>query len=214
MEKQNNSKSEKTETIKESPMSGIISKDSALQRRAGTLKVVVPLIFVVICAIIMSVMLSVKHEKSNNIDGRFVLSTDYEGAYLEMDSNGKYELYDSGKKTTGKWSLDGNNLTFEDDEFTFEGKLLDRKYIFFYDAGFFKGDIPEGSEFDAEVTGADGTMYGFSKDGKVYLVTDGASTEIGNYIADGNFIIVTTKDENITYLNCGDGITSNFYQAE
>ena len=91
--------------------------------------------------------------------------------------------------------------------------FVDRKYIALEDASFLVGVIPEGAAFDAEVKSADGETYTFNADGKFYVNEYGRNTELGSYIIDGLFIIVTTKDGSITYLNCCDGITSVFYQA-
>ena len=153
-------------------------------------------------------------KSTGNIDGKFVLSNDPGEGYLQIDSNGDFKLYDSGKISSGNWSISGHDLIFEGEDSKYEGRFIERKYIFFYDDQFLAGEVPVGEDFEAEVTASDGTLYGFAEDGKVYSVVDGANTEIGNYIADGLFIIVATKEGNVTYLNCGDGITSSFYQAE
>ncbi len=177
-------------------------------------RVILPLAFVVVCALVMTMMLGDKMKNAGNIEGKFVLSNSPGEGYLLMESDGDYELYDFGKISSGNWSISGNELVFEGKDSAYEGRFIERKYIFFYDDNFLTGEVPVGEDFEAEVTASDGTLYGFAKDGKVYSVIDGANTEIGNYIADGLFIIVTTKEGNVTYLNCGDGITSSFYQAE
>ena len=214
MDIQGSIQDEKTVTDEKEMISFFGGKFRIPQKSVGIFKVVLPLIFVGVCAFVMAILLNAKLEKGNNIDGRFVFFSNPESEYIQMDSNGGYELKRAGKKISGHWNLEGNSLTFTEKNGEYEGKLVERKYIFFYDESFLRGEVPEGDEFDAEVTSSDGTLYGFSKDGKVYTVIDGSNTEIGSYISDGWFIIVTTKDGNITYLKTGDGITSDFYQAE
>ena len=192
----------------------VLSENKITGKHSMLSGVILPLVFVALCALVMALMLNAKMKSAGNIDGKFVLSNNPEKGYLQIDSNGDYELHDSGKTSMGNWSISGTDLIFEDKDSKYEGRFIERKYIFFYDDKFLAGEVPVGDDFEAEVTASDGTLYGFAKDGKVYSVVDGANTEIGNYIADGLFIIVTTKDGNVTYLNCGDGITSNFYQAE
>ncbi|MBE7049166.1 MAG: hypothetical protein E7394_00160 [Ruminococcaceae bacterium] len=184
------------------------------KKHIGVYQVVIPLIFVIVCAVVISVMINIQLENSNNIDGKFVLSSNPNAEYIDIDSNGEYVMQKDGEKSTGTWNLVGTKLAFKGDKATYEGGLVDRKYIFFYDENLLLGQVPKGTEFDAELISSDGTVYGFSSDGKVYSIIDGSNTEIGSYIADGLFIIISSEEENVTYLNCGDGITSVFYQAE
>lgn len=177
-------------------------------------KILIPLAVIFICAIVLWVMLSSALESGNNIDGRFANSVNGGDQYIQMNSDGEYVLVSEGKKKEGKWSADGSLMTFKSGDSILNGRFIDRKYIVFIDDNFLSGDVSSVGNGKAEVTAPDGTIYGFDPDGKYYCVVDGANTEIGSYIADGRFIIVTAAEGNVTYLNCGDGITSVFYQAE
>lgn len=214
METQSNLEIDTTTDLGNDTVSLFGGKIRIPKKHIGIYKIVIPLIFVIICAVVTSVMVNVKLENTKNIDGKFVLSVNPNDEYIDMDSDGEYVMKKSGKKNSGKWNLEGTKLSFKSGSLSFEGGFVERKYIFFYDENFLSGQVPKGTEFDAELIAQDGTMYGFSSDGKVYSIIDGSNTEIGSYIADGLFIIVSAKDGNITYLNCGDGITSVFYQAE
>lgn len=202
----------KTDTEKKN-ISLLGGKINLTRKQFELCKIFIPVAFIVLCAIVAWIMLGSALESGNNIDGRFEFLQGNETNYIEMDSDGEYTKVSGEETQKGSWSISGTDMTFESGGKTIKGKFVDRKYIVLKDENFLSGNVESGEKIEAEVTASDGTVYGLDPEGKFYSKVDGAYMEIGSYIADGNFIIVTTAEGNITYLNCGDGITSVFYQA-
>ena len=177
-------------------------------------KILVPLAFIAICAIITAVMIASSFSTSAGLDGTFVLSGSDGEEFIEFDAGGSYAMNADGKVSRGEWRFDGGKVAFKPSSGEKQtARFIERKYIAFDNSQFWAGQIPAGSAFDAEVASKDGEVYTFKTDGKVYVTEDGRNRELGSYMVDGFFIIVTSEDESTTYLNCGDGITSEFYKA-
>jgi len=177
-------------------------------------KILVPLAFIAICAIITAVMIASSFATSAGLDGTFVLSGLGGEEFIEFDAGGSYAMNTDGKVSRGEWYFDGGRIALEPSSGEKQtARFIERKYIAFDNSLFLAGQIPEGAAFDAEVASKDGEVYTFKTDGKVYVTEDGRNAELGSYMIDGFFIIVTSEAESTTYLNCGDGITSEFYKA-
>ncbi len=177
-------------------------------------KILVPLAVIAICALITAVMISSSFSTSAGLDGTFVLSGSGGEAFIEFDAGGSYAMNADGEMSRGEWRFDDGKIAFNPSSGEKQtARFIERKYIAFDNSLFLAGEIPEGASFDAEVASKDGEVYTFKSDGKVYVTEDGRNSELGSYMIDGFFIIVTSDDESTTYLNCGDGITSEFYKA-
>lgn len=183
-------------------------------KHIAIIKVAAPLLFIVICILIAGIMTNSAIKNHNYIDGKFILSGNDSSNYLDIESDGEYTFVSNGVSQSGRWSLNGGAITFVSSSGgSFSGKFINRKYIALRDESFLAGEIPDGEFIEAEVVSADGVSYGFETDGKFYKKEDGRYVEIGSYITDSCFIVITTEKGNITYLNCKDGITASFYQA-
>ena len=176
------------------------------------IKNLVPLCAVIVCAIITLILLCTSLSRVGNIDGTFMLYGS-SSSFIRFDRDGSYEAF-ADEKEKGEWRFEDNKILFTSEDDTRKiAHFVDHKYIAPLDDTFLYGQIPKGSLFDADVSSGNGEAYTFKTDGKVYTTDDGRNTEFGTYMIDGHFIIVTTKNESITYLNCGDGITDVFYKA-
>ena len=177
-------------------------------------KILAPLGVIAICAIITAVMIAVSVSTSAGLDGTFVLSGSGGEEFIKFDADGSYGMNYDGKVSRGEWYFDGDKLVLERSSGEKKtARFIERKYIAFDNALFMAGQIPAGSYFDAEVASKDAEVYTFKTDGKVYVTEDGRNRELGSYMVDGFFIIITSEEGSTTYLNCGDGITSEFYKV-
>ena len=178
------------------------------------LKIFIPAAVVLMCAIITVVLLRFEIADLNSIHGKFVCSTDQESnSYISFNDNGQYTFIDSvGAEKKGTWENSGDTLILrENGASPVSAFFVEGKYIAFDDEDFLSGSVPDESVFDASFTSGDGTTYVFDKDGKCYTADEGRNTELGKYITDGCFIVVTIDNVAYTYLNCGDGIAPVFY---
>lgn len=184
-------------------------------KKIAMYKVIIPLAVIFICTIVVVFMLNSAIKNAARIEGRFTLSQSGGSVYIDVDHDGNYTLSSNGTESKGILSMDGAKLEFiSSDGEVLGANLIERKYIIFENAEFLKGEVPVGeSAFDAEVVSDDGIAYGFRSNGSFYVAEDGRNTDLGSYITDGYFIVVTSNGTTTTYLNCGDGITSAFYQA-
>lgn len=189
---------------------------SATGNIAGYLKIIIPLIVVCVCGVVVYYMLQGVIADSNSVHGKFVSNASQDtGAYIIFDRDGSYIQRESenGSELSGSWIMGNNGYTLTESE---SGKsktmyYIDSKYIAFDDENFLEGTVPEASLFDAEFVADDGTVYVFGSDGKCYTSEEGRNTELGTYMTDGMFIVITSENIAHTYLNCGDGITSVFF---
>lgn len=179
------------------------------------LNIIVPLICVFVCAIVAFFMVQAEIKESANMHGEFVCSLTDSDARIVFESNGKYTFFEesSSAPEKGEWETNASGIVLKNDK---TGKaesafFIDGKYIAFDDENFLKGNVPDESLFDAEFSSEDGTVYIFEVSGKCYTSEDGRNTELGKYITDGKFIIITIDSTAHTYLNCGDGLTPVFY---
>ncbi len=176
------------------------------------LKAIVPLCVVLVCIIITIILLCQSLSHVGNVDGTFVLYGS-DSTFIKFDADGSYKT-SSDLSGGGKWRFEGNKIILASEGGNEKASVfIEQKYIAPLDDTFLYGQIPQGSLFDAEVKNEKGDAYIFKTDGRVYTKDDGRNLEFGTYITDGHFIIITTKDNSITYLNCGDGITDTFYKA-
>ena len=183
-------------------------------RQYALAKIIVPLAVIAICALITAAMIFSSFSASAGLDGTFVRSLSGGSDFIEFASGGSYAMNSQGKVSRGEWRFDGNKIVLSQSSGKEQtARFIERKYIAFDNSHFFAGQIPTGASFDAEVASKDGEVYTFKSDGKVYVTEDGRNAELGSYMVDGFFIIVTSENQSITYLNCGDGITDEFYKA-
>ena len=184
------------------------------QKLTSVLKVVIPLIVILVCVAFVGVMLNSAIKNNSYIDGRFILAGNDTQNYIDIDSDGEFELVSGSSVQKGKWTLASGVMTFDmSGGNSYSGEFIDKKYMVMKDKAFLSGEIPDGETIEAEFESSDGVSYGFDTDGKFYIKEDGRNVEAGSYIIDGYFIIVTTEEESITYLKCKDGITPSYYQA-
>jgi len=178
------------------------------------IKTGVPLIFIAICIVVIAFLAVDAFKNANNIEGKFVKVGGSESEYIELEPDGEYTFSDNGASEKGCWKFDGAEFTFDSTSgSSFEGVMIQSKYMALKNEDFLKGEVPVNSKLvDASVESFDGKIYLFDSEGNFSSVEDGRNTKIGNYITDGNFIIVTIDEETITYLNCRDGITAVYYQ--
>ena len=126
METQSNLEIDTTTDLGNDAVSLFGGKIRIPKKHIGIYKIVIPLIFVIICAVVTSVMVNVKLENTKNIDGKFVLSVNPNDEYIDMDSDGEYVMKKSGKKNSGKWNLEGTKLSFKSGSLSFEGGFVER----------------------------------------------------------------------------------------
>jgi hypothetical protein len=174
----------------------------------------IPLLAIAICVVIISFLATDAFKNANNIEGKFVKVGGSEAEFIELNPDGEYTFSNGEEKEKGSWKLADGKFTFDSTGTnTFEGVMIQSKYMAIKDEDFLKGEVPVGNKFtEASVETADGKIYLFDSEGNFSRVEDGRNTKIGNYITDGNFIVVTIGEETITYLNCSDGITAVYYQ--
>ena len=178
------------------------------------IKTGVPLIVIAVCLVIIAFLATDAFKNANNIEGKFVKVGGSETEYIELTPDGEYSYSNEGESEKGNWKYTGGKFLFDSTNGSaFEGVMIQSKYMAIKDDDFLKGEVPVGNKFtDASVEAADGKIYLFDSEGNFSRVEDGRNTKMGNYITDGNFIVVTIGEETITYLNCGDGITAVYYQ--
>lgn len=189
---------------------------NALNGIVRYLNIIIPSIAVCLCAVVVFYLLQGEIKDSNSVHGTFVSSSSQgTGAYITFDRNGTYSFCENetASPQNGIWTMNGGKFTVTESTSGISKSMyfIDSKYIAFDDENFLEGDVPEKSLFDAQFTADDGTVYVFGSDGKCYTSEDGRNTELGGYITDGKFIVITIENKTHTYLNCGDGITPVYY---
>lgn len=185
-------------------------------RAVSVIKIVSPLAVIAVCAVIVFIMINGVISDVSGIAGRYELANTNKLSVVDVKDDMTYTHEDSvGNVESGKWAKDGEYLLFEPniDIPSYYGKLINNSYLVFEDDKYFlNGEVPTTGTFDGEVA-SDTVSYGFKSDGSFYEIEDNKYDEIGSYVIDDCFITVTTDDGTVTYLNCGNGITSHYYQV-
>ncbi len=179
------------------------------------LNIIIPSLVVVICAIAVFFLVQNEIKNSNGINGEFVCATEDSMSRIVFEKNGNYTFFEENISSPekGEWKADSSKIILTNGE---TGKsesayIIDNKYIAFNDDDFLEGPVPDKNLFDAQFTAKDGTVYIFDSNGKCFTSEDGRNTELGGYITDGSFVVITIDSEAHTYLNCKDGLTPVFY---
>ena len=175
---------------------------------------VIPTAVIILCAVVVGIMLKFEIAELNSIHGKFVCNNTQENnSYILFDKSGSY-TYNDGEsiEVSGSWESGGNILVLKGEDGSTETMFyVDGKYLAFDDDEFLSGNVPESDVFDASFTSGDGTTYIFDEDGKCYVGDEGRNTELGKYITDGSFVVITIDNVAHTYLNCGEGLAPVFY---
>jgi len=180
------------------------------------LNIIIPSAVVLMCAVIVFFMLLGEIRYANSVQGRFVCSSSESSeSCMVFERDGTYSFYEDSDSTPvkGSWEMVSGKIYLTESTSGNSDTMyyIGSKHLAFDDENFLKGKVPEKSAFDAEFTADDGTVYVFENDGTCYTSEDGRNTELGKYITDGNFIVITIEDTAHTYLNCGEGITPVFF---
>ena len=201
------------------PDSGTHPENTHTGKKPGIVKhlnIIIPSIVVLICAVAMCFMLFAETERAGAIYGKFVCNSSHKtDAYIVFDRDGSYSFYESegAVPMNGTWDAATGKLVLTENTSGNSDIMyfVDGKYLAFDDENFLMGSVPDDSKFNADFTAEDGTVYTFESDGKCYTSEDGRNTELGRYITDGKFIVITIENTAHTYLNCGDGITPVYF---
>ena len=174
------------------------------------LRIAVPLVAVLVCAIFVFGMLGDTLNAVNNIEGKFEIVDVISNDYIDLNSDGTYTMSGSRK---GKWSLEGAVFKFRQSTGeTLEGRFVNRKYIVLVDEKFYSGEVSGESWIDASLIASDQSSILLNKEGVATAKYSDRSEQIGTYMIDGSFIVITLGDTNTTYIKCSDGISSVYYQ--